>query len=176
MRKLATELTSLAVFRSLLSDPVLRALSAFLETPSVDSYAGFVSTLYETDKRTLAGYIQHIVNNDENAYIRMIGRGLTPWPDMEENVWQELAILQKAADLTPAALREALDSGKISGAGVDVLSTEPPPPDHPLLHHPRCRITPHTAWATVEARMRLFNTARENLRSFIAGGNLNRLV
>ena len=74
------------------------------------------------------------------------------------------------------ALREALDSGKISGAGVDVLSTEPPPPDHPLLHHPRCRITPHTAWATVEARMRLFNTARENLRSFIAGGKLNRLV
>ena len=74
------------------------------------------------------------------------------------------------------ALREALDSGKISGAGVDVLSTEPPPADHPLLHHPRCRITPHTAWATVEARMRLFNVARENLLSFIAGGDLNRLV
>ena len=74
------------------------------------------------------------------------------------------------------ALREALDSGKISGAGVDVLSVEPPPADHPLLHHPRCRITPHTAWATVEARMRLFNTARENLRSFISGGTLNRLV
>lgn len=74
------------------------------------------------------------------------------------------------------ALREALDSGKISGAGLDVLSVEPPPAEHPLLHHPRCRITPHTAWATVEARMRLFNTARENLRSFIAGGTLNRLV
>ncbi len=74
------------------------------------------------------------------------------------------------------ALLEALDSGRIAGAGLDVLSTEPPPPDHPLLHHPRCRITPHTAWATVEARMRLFNTARENLRSFIAGGTLNRLV
>jgi glycerate dehydrogenase len=74
------------------------------------------------------------------------------------------------------ALREALDSGKIAGAGLDVLSTEPPPADHPLLHHPRCRITPHTAWATVEARMRLFNTARENLRSFVAGGKLNRLV
>ena len=74
------------------------------------------------------------------------------------------------------ALREALDSGKISGAGLDVLSVEPPPADHPLLHHPRCRITPHTAWATVEARMRLFNTARENLRSFVSGGDLNRLV
>ena len=74
------------------------------------------------------------------------------------------------------ALKEALDSGKIAGAGVDVLSVEPPPADHPLLHHPRCRITPHTAWATVEARMRLFNTARENLRSFVSGGDLNRLV
>lgn len=74
------------------------------------------------------------------------------------------------------ALLAALNSGKISGAGLDVLSTEPPPADHPLLHHPRCRITPHTAWATVEARMRLFNAARENLRSFISGGSLNRLV
>ena len=109
MRKLATELNSLAIFRSLLADPVVKALRSFLEAPSVDGYASFVSALYETDKRTLAGYIQHIVNNDENAYIRMIGRGLTPWPDMEENIWQELVILQKAADLTPAALRECLD-------------------------------------------------------------------
>jgi len=74
------------------------------------------------------------------------------------------------------ALLEALDSGRIAGAGLDVLSTEPPPPDHPLLHHPKCRITPHIAWATREARMRLFTAARENLRSFLAGGSLNRLV
>ena len=74
------------------------------------------------------------------------------------------------------ALLDALDSGRIAGAGLDVLSTEPPPPDHPLLHHPRCRITPHIAWATKEARMRLFTAARENLRSFLSGGSLNRLV
>ena len=74
------------------------------------------------------------------------------------------------------ALLEALDSGLIAGAGLDVLSTEPPPPDHPLLRHPRCRITPHIAWATKEARMRLFTAARENLRSFLSGGSLNRLV
>ena len=109
MRHLATELNSLAIFRSLLSDPVVQALKAFLEAPTVSGYGNFVSTLYESDKRTLAGYIQHIVNNDENAYIRMIGRGLTPWPDMEENVWQELAILQKAASLTPAGLRELVN-------------------------------------------------------------------
>ncbi|MBP3684680.1 MAG: ATP-binding protein [Oscillospiraceae bacterium] len=123
MRNLATELQSLAIFRSLLSDPVVQALCAYLEAPEVSRYAAFVSTLYETDKRTLAGYIQHIVNNDENAYIRMIGRGLTPWPDMEENVWQELAILQKAADLTPSSLRDALNwQGYLPVFGVKKLN------------------------------------------------------
>ena len=123
MRKLATELRSLAIFRSLLSDPVVKALTRYLEEPSVDGYAAFVAALYETDKRTLAGYIQHIVNNDENAYIRMIGRGLKPWPDMEENVWQELAILQKAAALTPAALRQGLDwEGYLPTFGIKELN------------------------------------------------------
>ena len=123
MKNLAIELRSLAVFRSLLSDPVVKALGKFLEAPSVDGYAAFVSTLYETDKRTLAGYIQHIVNNDENAYIRMIGRGLSPWPDMEENVWQELEILQKAASVTPEVLREMLNwEGYLPTFGVKELN------------------------------------------------------
>ena len=123
MRKLSTELKSLAIFRCLLSDPVVMALDSFLEAPSVDGYAAFVCALYETDKRTLAGYIQHIVNNDENAYIRMIGRGLTPWPDMEENVWQELEILQKIAALTPASLRSLLDwEGYLPTFGVKELN------------------------------------------------------
>ena len=123
MSNLAIELNSLAIFRSLLLDPVMDALMGYLETPTVSKYATFVSKLYETDKRTLAGYIQHIVNNDENAYIRMIGRGLTPWPDMEENVWQELEILQKAASLTPAALREMLDwNGYLPTFGVKELN------------------------------------------------------
>ena len=122
MRSLGTELHALAIFRALLSDPVVKALAAYLEAPSVDGYAAFVSALYETDKRTLAGYIQHIVNNDENAYIRMIGRGLTPWPDMEENVWQELAILQKAADLTPKTLASVLEwQGYLPTFGVKKL-------------------------------------------------------
>ena len=56
----------------------------------------------------MAGYIQHIVNNDENAYIRMIGRGALPWQEMETQVGQELQILQAVADLTPDALREGL--------------------------------------------------------------------
>ena len=123
MNNLAIELKSLAVFRSLLSDPVVKALGNFLENPSVDGYAAFVSSLYETDKRTLAGYIQHIVNNDENAYIRKIGRGLTPWPDMEENIWQELKILQKVASLTPASLRKWLNwEGYLPTFGVKDLN------------------------------------------------------
>ena len=109
LKDLHTGLQSLAVFRSLLNDPVVTALGEFLSTETVSSYAAFVSSLYATEKRTLAGYIQHLVNNDENAYIRMIGRGLTPWPDMEENVWKELEILQSIADLTPEALRAGLD-------------------------------------------------------------------
>ena len=72
-------------------------------------YAAFVSRLYDTEKRTLAGYIQSIVNNDENAYIRLIGRGLEPWPEMVDTVEAELETLQALADLTPDKLREGLD-------------------------------------------------------------------
>jgi glycerate dehydrogenase len=70
-------------------------------------------------------------------------------------------------------LAEALKSGKILAAGLDVLQMEPPPDDHPLLHLPNCIITPHIAWAPREARIRLFNIAIENLRSFIAGSPVN---
>jgi glycerate dehydrogenase len=63
--------------------------------------------------------------------------------------------------------------GKILAAGLDVLQMEPPPDDHPLLHLPNCIITPHIAWAPREARIRLFNIAIENLRSFIAGSPVN---
>ena len=114
--ELGIRLRSLAIFRSLLDDPVISSLCAFLEAAGsgdkascVSSYAAFVSALYGTEKRTLAGYIQSIVNNDENAYIRMIGRGAEPWPEMEADVWEELNILQEVADLTPDKLREGLD-------------------------------------------------------------------
>jgi len=67
------------------------------------------------------------------------------------------------------ALAEALNSGRIAGAGLDVLSQEPPPADHPLLHARNCLITPHQAWATRSARERLFNVAVENVRAFLKG-------
>lgn len=67
------------------------------------------------------------------------------------------------------ALREALTSGKLRAAAVDVASTEPIPLDSPLLGLPNCVITPHIAWAARESRQRLMDAAVENLRSFQQG-------
>jgi hypothetical protein len=64
----------------------------------------------------------------------------------------------------------------IAGAGVDVLSTEPPKPDNPLLTAKNCFITPHVAWATLEARIRLMHIAVGNLKSFIDGKVINNVA
>lgn len=66
-------------------------------------------------------------------------------------------------------LAEALHSGKVYGAGVDVVSTEPARPDNPLLSCENCVITPHIAWATKEARGRLIDIASENVKCFLEG-------
>jgi glycerate dehydrogenase len=66
-------------------------------------------------------------------------------------------------------LADALNSGIIAGAALDVLSLEPPPPANPLLQARNCIVTPHIAWATKEARTRLLQIAVENVRAFIAG-------
>ncbi len=67
------------------------------------------------------------------------------------------------------ALADALNSGRIAGAGLDVLCVEPPPNDHPLLKAKNCYVTPHNAWATKAARIRLFNQVVENIRAFLSG-------
>jgi len=64
-------------------------------------------------------------------------------------------------------LRVALDSGKVAGAAVDVVSSEPIAADNPLLKAKNCIITPHIAWAPKESRIRLMNIAVENLAAFI---------
>ncbi len=71
------------------------------------------------------------------------------------------------------ALAEALDAGRIAGAGLDVLAAEPPSPDNPLLSANNCIITPHIAWATRAARGRLLAGGVENLRAFAAGTPTN---
>ena len=67
------------------------------------------------------------------------------------------------------ALANALNEQRIAGAGLDVLSEEPPPTDNPLLAAKNCVITPHIAWATSAARGRLLNTAVDNVVAFLNG-------
>jgi glycerate dehydrogenase len=68
-----------------------------------------------------------------------------------------------------AALAAALNDARLAGAGLDVLSVEPPPASNPLLTARNCIITPHVAWATREARRRLIAATAENVRCFAAG-------
>ena len=68
-----------------------------------------------------------------------------------------------------AALRDALVSGKLLAAGIDVLCKEPMAEDCPLFGIPNCYITPHVAWAGLETRKRLLTVVEENIKAFLAG-------
>ena len=72
-----------------------------------------------------------------------------------------------------AALAAALRDGVIAGAALDVLETEPPAPDNPLLGAPNCLVTPHIAWHAVEARRRLVQIAADNVAAFQRGAPTN---
>lgn len=74
------------------------------------------------------------------------------------------------------ALEQALLSGKLLGAGLDVLSSEPVLNGNPLLKLKNCFITPHIAWATRESRMRLMNQAVENLKAWMEGRTINNVL
>lgn len=68
---------------------------------------------------------------------------------------------------------EALNSGKMGAAGLDVVYTEPIRPDNPLLNAKNCIITPHISWAPRESRQRIMDTSVENLRAFLSGAAIN---
>jgi len=76
------------------------------------------------------------------------------------------------------ALAEALRTGQLGGAGIDVLTVEPPPPGHPLLNReiPNLIVTPHIAWACRESRQRLVDAIASNLRGFLTGRPTNLVV
>lgn len=71
------------------------------------------------------------------------------------------------------ALADALNHNQIAGAGLDVLSAEPPDKDNPLVYAKNCTITPHIAWATQSARQRLLDAIVENIKSFLRGNPQN---
>ena len=72
-----------------------------------------------------------------------------------------------------AAVADALRSGKLRGAAMDVVDNEPIPADSPLLSAPNCIITPHMAWAPIEARQRILDITAENIRGFLEGRPTN---
>ena len=75
----------------------------------------------------------------------------------------------RGALIDEAAVADALRSGKLRAAAMDVATEEPIPQDSPLLHAPNCIITPHMAWAPIETRQRVLDAAAEHIRTFLAG-------
>ena len=97
---------------------------------------------------------------------------------------QRLSLMKQSAFLVntsrgplidEVALARALNEGRIAGAGLDVLSEEPPPENHQLVTAANCHITPHIGWATREARARLLEAVVDNLKAFLAGSPRNSL-
>lgn len=135
------------------------------ELPDGVSKAG-LDELFETSDVVslhcpLTDSTRHLVNADRLAQMKpsaiLINTGRGPLVDEK-------------------ALAEALNSGRIHAAGLDVLSSEPPAADNPLLTARNCFITPHLGWATKEARERLLRIAADNLRGFITGDVRNNVA
>lgn len=74
-----------------------------------------------------------------------------------------------------ADVRSALESGKLRGFAADVVSREPILSDNPLLHAPNCILTPHMAWAPLEARKRILASVTQSIEGFLSGNFVNRV-
>ncbi|MCH5312503.1 MAG: D-2-hydroxyacid dehydrogenase [Prevotella sp.] len=79
----------------------------------------------------------------------------------------------RGALINEDAVAKALCAGTLAGFGADVLCQEPPSADNPLFKAPNCYITPHTAWATPEARHRLVAIAAQNIKAYLSGAPIN---
>lgn len=120
LTKLKIQLSSLAVFRGILKDPVVSALTEYLTflercgvSEAVLSYSEFVSRLYEANGGNLSAYIETIVYNSENVFVKAIGCGEVPAAAVSDCVERELEILGTVAGLTPEQLLEDLDWDKL---------------------------------------------------------------
>ena len=81
----------------------------------------------------------------------------------------------RGAAIVEADLAEALQSGKLRAAAMDVVAKEPIPTDSPLLSAPNCMITPHMAWAPKESRQRIMDCTKRSIEAFLAGKPINRV-
>lgn len=109
LKELGLRLSSLTIFRNLLSDPVLESLCHYLDAQSIDRYAAFVASLYEANGGRLGEYIRDICENNENVYVRTVGSGGVVPQYLTATLLEELKTLQTVADLTSQQLRQPLE-------------------------------------------------------------------
>ena len=102
-------LSTLAIFRKLLDDTVLKSLMSYLEEPTASGYAGFVSELYNANGGNLGEHIRDICENNENVYVRTVGRGEKVSDFMQSALEEELASLKMAAEISAGELRAPLE-------------------------------------------------------------------
>lgn len=100
---------------------------------------------------------------------KMVNRGFIS--KMKDGAF--LVNTSRGQEVDETDLADALNSGKLSGAGVDVLSVEPPEADNPLLTAKNIYVTPHIAWAAKETRGRLLSILEENIAAFVSGNPVN---
>lgn len=105
---LKTKLLSLCVFRDLLNDSVVSSLLKFLENPTVSAYSDFVAMLYKVNGGNLGEHIKDICENNENVYVRTVGKSEQVSDFLQKAVDEELNTLQQVSDLSPETLREPL--------------------------------------------------------------------
>ena len=137
--------------------------------PERDRMEGVTFTDMETCFRESDVVSLHCSLNDENR--EFVNRELLS--TMKPSAF--LLNVSRGALINEPDLAEALGKSAIAGAGLDVLSIEPPPLTNPLLSAPNCVITPHQAWATQSARKRLMDVAVENVAAFLRGSAVNEV-
>jgi glycerate dehydrogenase len=104
-------------------------------------------------------------------------RGIVNWELLQRTKPHAILINTARGELiVEDDLARALHAGKLGAAALDVLCQEPPPLSHPLLHAPRCIVTPHQAWAAFEARKRLLDLSVDTVRGFLNGTMPSRIA